>query len=54
MALLEQMTPIWYPDSAGRVDFLNHEYDRHGEIARLRLRGYDHVADHLEREAATH
>jgi len=49
MALLENMTPIWYPDSEARVAFLNREYDRRGEIARLRLRGYDHVADHLER-----
>ena len=49
MALLEQMAPIWYPDSAARVAFLNHEYDRRVEIAGLRLRGYDQVADHLER-----
>ena len=49
MALLEQMAAIWYPDSADRVAFLNREYDQRVEIAGLRLRGYDHVAEHLER-----
>ena len=49
VALLEQMAPIWYPDWSERVAFLNREYDRRDEIARLRLRGYDHIADRLER-----
>ena len=51
MALLEQLAPIWYEDSAERAFFLNLEYERSSEIVRLRLRGYDHAADHLEREA---
>lgn len=53
MALLEQMAPIWYPDPGARVAFLNREYDRRDEIARLRLRGYENVADHLERNIIT-
>lgn len=53
MGLLEQLAPVWYPDPAERIAFLNSEYDRRGEIARLRLRGYDHLADRLEREAVT-
>jgi hypothetical protein len=53
IALLEQMAPIWFPDISARVAFLNHEYDRRGEIARLRLRGYDRVADQLERTSLT-
>ena len=53
MAMVEQLAPIWYPDSDERMVFLNTEYDRRGEIARLRLRGYDHLADRLEREAVT-
>ncbi|UCB54895.1 MAG: hypothetical protein JSW45_13330 [Thiotrichales bacterium] len=48
IALHEQMAPIGYPDSAARVALLNREYDRRVEIASLRLRGYDQVADHLE------
>ncbi|MGD8497260.1 MAG: hypothetical protein PVG82_00040 [Chromatiales bacterium] len=53
MAMVEQLAPTWYPDTSERVRFLNREYDRRGEIARLRLRGYDHLADRLEREAVT-
>lgn len=53
MAMLEELAPAWYPDPAERIAFLNSEYDRRGEIARLRLRGYDHLADRLEREAVT-
>ena len=54
MALLEQMAPIWYPDSATRAAFLNREYDHHAEIAALRLQGYDRMADRLERNIVTH
>ena len=54
MALLEQMAPIWYQDSSTRVAFLNKEYDRHVEIATLRLQGYDRIADRLERNIITH
>lgn len=53
MALLEHMAPIWYPNTSARVAFLNHEYVRRGEIARLRLRGYERAADQLERTSST-
>ena len=53
MALIEQMAPVWYPDASARVAFLNHEYDRRSEIARLRLRGYERVADQLEHTSST-
>ena len=49
MAVVEQMATIWYADVGERADFLNREYDQRGEIARRRLRGYDHIADYLER-----
>jgi len=50
MTLVEQMAPTWYADVEERADFLNREYDQRGEIARRRLRGYDHIADYLERK----
>ncbi len=53
MALLEQMAPIWYEDSAERASLLNREYDRSNEVARLRLRGYDHAADKLEHKTVS-
>ena len=53
MSYLEQMAKVWYPDSAARVRFLNREYDSRVEIEGLRLRGYDHVADYLERSFIT-
>jgi hypothetical protein len=52
MAMLEQLASVWYPDPMARVRFLNLEYDRRSEIAELRLKGYDHIADRLERRAA--
>ncbi len=54
MTLLEQLAPVWYPDPATRVAFLNREYDHHAEIAALRLKGYDRMADRLERSIVTH
>jgi len=48
MAMLEQLVPLWYPSPESRAAFLNREYDKSGEIAALRLRGYDQMADHLE------
>ena len=54
MALLEQLAPVWFPDPAARTAFLNREYDHRVEIAGLRLLGYDHVADHLERNTRIH
>lgn len=54
IALLEQLAPIWYPDPAARIAFLNREYDHRVEIAGLRLLGYDHVADHIERSTIIH
>jgi hypothetical protein len=50
MALIEAMAPRWFDDPAERIAFLNEEYDRHGELAELRLKGYDHLADFKERE----
>ena len=53
MALIEQMAPVWFSDPVARVNFLNHEYDRRNEIAHLRLRGYDRMADRLEKLTVT-
>jgi len=50
MALIETMTPAWFPANQDRLDFLNKEYARRMEIAELRLHGYDHLADRLEQD----
>ena len=52
IALIEALAPVWYPDPRERVEFLNAEYDYQGEVAELRLHGYDTLADRLERKAA--
>lgn len=52
MAMIEDLASVWYPDPIARVRFLNLEYDRRSEIAELRLKGYDQIADRLERRAA--
>jgi hypothetical protein len=52
MAMVESLSSIWFEDPVSRIRFLNLEYDRRGEIAELRLKGYDHIADRLERRAA--
>lgn len=51
MTFIEQLAPGWFADMEEKVAFLNSEYDRHGELAELRLKGYDHLADFKEREA---
>ena len=48
IALIEALAPVWYADPAARVEFLNAEYDHRGEVAELRLHGYDTLADRLE------
>lgn len=45
IALIEAFATSWYPDSEARAVFLNQEYDRRGEVAELRLHGYDRLAD---------
>jgi hypothetical protein len=50
IALLEAFAPSWYPDADARAAFLNKEYDRLGEVAELRLHGYDHLADVKEKQ----
>ncbi len=50
MALVEVMAPIWFPNDAKRVDFLNAQYQHRIRVADLRLRGHDLAAARLERE----
>ena len=38
------------PEEIGVLNRLNHVYERSGEIAEMRFRGYDLVADRMERE----
>jgi hypothetical protein len=52
IALIEVLAPVWYPDPLERIEFLNAEYDYRGEVAELRLHGYDALADRLERKSA--
>lgn len=49
IALIEAFAPLWYADPQTRVAFLNREYDRRGEVAELRLHGYDRLADLKEK-----
>jgi hypothetical protein len=53
IAFLEAFSAVWYPDFSDRAAFLNKEYDRLGEVAELRLRGYDNLADRLERQTSS-
>jgi hypothetical protein len=50
ISLIEQFASERYPDLQQRARFLNREYDSQGEIAELRLRGYEHMANHRERQ----
>ena len=53
VALIEAMSPHWFADARARIDFLRGEYEHKGEVAELRLRGMDHMADRLERERSS-
>lgn len=53
IALIEAFAPRWYPDLEARAAFLNQEYDHRGEVAELRLHGYDHLADVKERQISS-
>ena len=50
IALIEAFAPRWYPDAEARAAFLNQEYDHRGEVAVLRLHGYDRLADVKEKQ----
>ncbi len=50
IALIEAFAPGWYTDAEARAAFLNQEYDRRGEVAELRLHGYDRLADVKEKQ----
>jgi len=53
MAMLEAMAPSRLPDSEQRINFLRREYEHRVEIEELRLRGFDRLADRLERSRPT-
>lgn len=48
LALVEEFSKLWFPARRRRIAFLNSEYERWGDVAELRLHGYDNVADRLE------
>lgn len=50
IALIEAFAPSWYPNAEARAAFLNQEYDHRGEVAELRLHGYDRIADLKEKQ----
>ena len=50
IALVEELAPLYYPDMKQRVAFLNKVYERRGEVMELRIRGYDKLADALEKK----
>ena len=50
IAMLESLAPVWFPEVKARADFLRSEYDHRGEVVELRLRGFDRIADRLERK----
>ena len=50
IALVEELAPVYYPDINQRIDFLNQVYERRGEVVELRIRGYDKLADALEKK----
>jgi hypothetical protein len=54
MTLVELFASRRFPKWTDRLVFLNGEYRKHNEIAELRLRGYDRLADRLERQPARH
>jgi len=47
MMLAEQLARHLYPTRVGQLLFLNGEYEVNNEIAELRLRGYNNLADRL-------
>jgi hypothetical protein len=53
IGLIEAFAATLYPDPVERLYFLTEEYSRQIEIAELRLRGYDHLADRMEQETLT-
>ena len=48
LALLEEFSRLWYSDPQERLAFLNAEYDHWGNVAELRLHGYDRLANRME------
>ena len=50
IALVEELAPLYYPDLNQRIEFLNQVYERRGEVVELRIRGYDKLADALEKK----
>ena len=50
IALIEAFAPSWYSSPDARAAFLNREYDQRGEVAELRLHGYDRIADVKEKQ----
>jgi hypothetical protein len=53
IGLIEAFAAALYPDPVERLNFLTREYSRQIEIAELRLRGYDNLADRMERDTLT-
>lgn len=53
IGLIEAFAATLYPDPVERLNFLTQEYSRQIEIAELRLRGYDNLADRMERDTLT-
>jgi hypothetical protein len=53
IGLIEAFAATLYPDPVARLNFLTKEYSRQIEIAELRLRGYDNLADRMERDTIT-
>lgn len=49
VALIEEIAAVRYTNLRERIRFLNEEYQFSSELAELRLRGYDALADNLER-----
>ena len=50
IALVEEIAPLYYPNVDHRISFLNQVYERRSEVVELRLRGYDKLADRLEKK----
>lgn len=47
IALVEALSSSWFPERNKRAAFLNVQYEKHTEIAELRLHGYDNLAERL-------
>ena len=50
IAMVEELAPLYYPDTQQRIEFLNTVYERRSEVVELRLKGNDRLADALERK----